>query len=96
MIGERPSTHTLDKRRRQLLYRAAHRGTREMDILLGGYVAASVAHMDEEELARMETLMDEPDDEMLNWLTGRAAPPAGVDATLIAAITAFHRRRSGR
>ena len=29
-------------RRRRLLYRASHRGTRETDLLVGGYVASRI------------------------------------------------------
>ena len=75
MAGSHRSRAALDKRRRQLLYRSAHRGTREMDILLGGYVAARIASMSDVELAGLERLMDQPDNDMLDWFTGQVEPP---------------------
>ena len=96
MAGSHRSRAALDKRRRQLLYRSAHRGTREMDILLGGYVAATIETMGDAELARLERLMEEPDNDMLHWFTGQAAPPGHVDAALIGAIAAFHTSKDDR
>ena len=51
----------LINRRRRAWFRAHHRGTREMDLLLGRYAAARLDAMDEEELSEFEQLLIEPD-----------------------------------
>ncbi len=64
-----------DPRRRRLLFRANHRGTRENDILLGGYVTARIATFSEPDLAALEAILDLPDPVLADWLTGRAPIP---------------------
>ena len=73
----------LDPRRRRLLYRATHRGTQEADLLIGGYVARHVAAMTEAELAATEAVLDHPDPDLADWLTGRRPIPPGADSPLL-------------
>jgi antitoxin CptB len=51
----------LEERRRRAQYRAAHRGTLEMDWLLGRYAAAALPAMPQAELDRFEGLLTLPD-----------------------------------
>ncbi len=71
-----PESASLDTRRRRLLYRATHRGTQENDILLGGFVRRHIGIFDELELAAVEALLEVPDNELADWLTGRIPLPA--------------------
>jgi antitoxin CptB len=71
---------------RQIIYRANHRGIKEMDILLGRYAQAKVPSMTEAEIMRFEALLDLPDSELLAWITGADAMPAGADSDMLAAI----------
>ena len=45
-------------RRRRLRYRAWHRGTRELDLLLGPFADAELDSMEPAELDRFEALLD--------------------------------------
>ena len=58
MTGTRLSSADLDPRRRKILFRAWHRGMREMDILYGKFADAELAKLSDEELGQFETLMD--------------------------------------
>lgn len=58
----------LETRRRRAVYRACHRGTKEMDWLLGRYAEARVAMMADPALARFEQFLALPDPELQNWL----------------------------
>src|SRR5665213_908302 len=72
----------LDVRRRRLLFRATHRGTQENDLMLGGFVRAHMATMDDADLIALEALLDLPDPDLADWLTGREPiPPAPDDPT---------------
>ena len=62
-------------RRKQILYRANHRGIKEMDIILGGYADAQVMSMSEAELDEFEAIMNEHDRDLLMWFTGEVLPP---------------------
>lgn len=80
----------LDDRRKRLLYRAWHRGIREMDYVLGSFANAALADMDDTELEQFEMLMQVPDPDMYKWLSGTVAVPANWDNALVRRIRSFH------
>lgn len=80
--------HTLDVRRRRLLFRATHRGTHENDLLIGGYVASRIDALTEAEVSALEEIMELPDTDLADWLTGRRPIPASVHSPLLRAIKA--------
>jgi antitoxin CptB len=79
----------LGMRRRRLRYRAWHRGTREMDLVLGPFADAHADSLSGEELQRLEGLMEEPDPQLLKWMMGHEAPPAHVDEPLLQRVIDF-------
>jgi antitoxin CptB len=86
----------LDQRRRRLRYRAWHRGTKEMDLVLGPYCDAHGPSLDHAELARLETLMDEADTDLLKWVMGQEEPHAAVDLELLGQLIAFRQTNAAR
>jgi antitoxin CptB len=64
-----------DPRRRRLLYRASHRGTKEADLMVGGFVARHVATLEAFELDALEAVLDLPDVDLADWLSGRRPVP---------------------
>ena len=76
-------------RRKRILYRSQHRGMREMDILLGNYVAANIGIMAEADLETLERLMDVPDQDLFGWMVGRVPVPANFDTPVYRAIIDF-------
>jgi antitoxin CptB len=81
-----PKPASLDARRRRLLYRATHRGTYENDILLGGFVQRHIDALDESELAALEALLELPENDLADWLTGRMPIAPEVDTPLLRRI----------
>lgn len=81
-----PESASVDVRRRRLLYRATHRGTQENDILFGGFVQRHLRAFDESELAALEALLDVPDNELADWLTGRLPIPPEVETPMLRRI----------
>ncbi len=75
---------------RRLIYRASHRGTREMDFLLGRFVMAHLPRWDEPTLRRWEALIGEADPDLGRWIF--AAPESAPEAyhTLIFELRRFH------
>jgi antitoxin CptB len=51
----------LATRRRRALYRATHRGSKELDFLLGRFAAETVETMSDTEISVMERLIETPD-----------------------------------
>ena len=82
--------------RRRLAYRAHHRGTKEMDLVLGSFASAHLENFDAEHLRRFEAVLEESDADFLSWITGQETIPDTTDANMISAIVAFANARHGR
>ena len=57
-------------RRKRLLFRCWHRGTREMDLILGRFADAEIASLSDAELGALERLIEVPDPDLYAALTG--------------------------
>ena len=81
MTGSTRSSDGLDDRRKRLLFRCWHRGTREMDLILGRFADAEIAGLSEDEIARLEHLIEVSDPDLYAALTGDRplAPEYAVD-----------------
>jgi antitoxin CptB len=77
-------------RRKRVRFRAWHRGIREADLILGGYIDAHLIDLDERGLAGFEALLEIPDPELVAWVTGEEAIPPERDTPLLRQIIAFH------
>jgi antitoxin CptB len=89
------STGDIELRRRKLRYRAWHRGTREMDLILGRFADAALEGMNEEELDQLEALMNLPDPDLLAWVLGQNPVPPEQDTSMFRRLAAFHSRGEG-
>lgn len=88
MTGSDHAPDPQDVRRKKLAYRAAHRGTKEMDLILGGYVAENIAAMSAADLDDLERIIDIPDADLDAWLTGKAPVPDDQKSDLLMSILA--------
>lgn len=79
----------LESRRRRALYRAHHRGTKEMDWLVGRFADARLDGLEGEGLALFERFLELPDPELQRWLMDGATPGTAFIG-LVAEIRAFH------
>jgi antitoxin CptB len=76
MTGSTRSSCGLDERRRRLLFRCWHRGTREMDLILGRFADAEIASLADDELAQLERLIEVSDPDLYAAMTGdKPLPP---------------------
>ncbi|HEY7749211.1 MAG TPA: succinate dehydrogenase assembly factor 2 [Aestuariivirgaceae bacterium] len=66
----RDSSQDLEARRKLLLWRASHRGIREVDLALGGFVRDNIDSMQPSELDELEALITLPDPQLLAWIMG--------------------------
>ncbi len=82
--------NTIDIRRKRALFRASHRGTKEMDWLLGRYAAAKLAEMEIHELSQFEQILHEADPQLQTWILDPAACPKAEYATILDALREFH------
>ena len=78
-----------DIRRKRLLFRSWHRGTREADLILGSFAETYLHGFDAHQLDRYEALLERPDAELFDWITGRTVPPPGHDTDVTRLLLAF-------
>lgn len=76
-------TEDLDPRRKRIIWRATHRGIREMDFVVGTFVKERIAAADEAELAELERILEIPDQDLMAWMTGALPVPADQTSSLL-------------
>jgi antitoxin CptB len=76
-------TEDLGVRRKRLLFRASHRGTKEADLLIGSFAQRHVAAMSGPELDAFEALLRNEDAKLVRWITGQDEPPPEADGPLM-------------
>jgi antitoxin CptB len=94
-MDETPAPAALEARRRRLLFRATHRGTRENDLLVGGFVAARIADFTDAEMVAIEEILELPDPAVSDWLTGRSALPDDPERPMLRAMREAAERGEG-
>ncbi|HEX4768396.1 MAG TPA: succinate dehydrogenase assembly factor 2 [Lichenihabitans sp.] len=85
-----------DIRRRRIAFRAWHRGTREMDLILGRFADVELSRLSAPELDAFEALMEHPDPELYRWVSGEASPPPDADTPFLARLRSFHKSAGSR
>ncbi len=89
-------TETIENRRKRLRFRSWHRGTKEMDLLIGSFADAHLAAFDSDQLDRFEALLDVPEPVVYDWILGRTPPPADQDHDVLQLLLAFDFQPPGR
>jgi antitoxin CptB len=89
------NSEKLELRRRKLKFRAWHRGTREMDLIVGRFAEAALAGMGEAEIAELEALLEVPDPDLFAWIAEQTAVPANYDTPVYRRLCDFHRQGLG-
>jgi antitoxin CptB len=83
---------TLDIRRKRLLFRSWHRGTREADLLLGAFAQTHIGGLSEAQLQCYEALLEQGDADLFDWVSGRASPPPEHDNDVLRLLISFRYR----
>jgi antitoxin CptB len=83
-------TDDLEARRRRASYRAHHRGTKEMDVLVGRYADARLVSYSVEQIERFERFMTIPDPALQQWILSGEGFNGIEFEDLVHDIRAFH------
>jgi antitoxin CptB len=75
-----------EHRLKRLRFRAWHRGTKEADLLIGGFFDAHGESWNDEEITLFEAMMEEQDVDIMAWAMGTAEVPARYQGTIITAL----------
>tara|TARA_B100000676_G_scaffold270295_1_gene286883 strand:- start:41 stop:304 length:264 start_codon:yes stop_codon:yes gene_type:complete len=60
----------IDELKKKIIYRSNYRGTREMDKLLGAFTKTYIDELDENDLLKLEKLLDVDDSNLYKFLNG--------------------------
>jgi len=78
-----------DARLKRLRFRAWHRGTREADMLIGGFFDRHHAAWSDDEVAWFETFLEEQDVDILAWAIGTAIVPERWQGAMMGRLQAL-------
>jgi antitoxin CptB len=79
----------LATRRKRLRYRSWHRGTREMDLILGRFADAHLGAFATEQLDRYAALLENGDPDLYGWIIGREPVPPEFDHDVMKLLQSF-------
>ncbi|MCK6418341.1 MAG: succinate dehydrogenase assembly factor 2 [Alphaproteobacteria bacterium] len=68
----------MDTFRKKLIFRSWHRGTKEMDLILGSFADRYVSGFSESELQAYEEILSHSDPDLYNWITGAEPVPENL------------------
>ncbi|MCV9997049.1 succinate dehydrogenase assembly factor 2 [Pararhizobium sp. YC-54] len=89
MTGITRTSADLDPRRKRILFRAWHRGIREMDLVFGQFADNELAGLAEADLDELETIMAEEDNDLVKWIVGEWPVPERYRTPLFARIASY-------
>ena len=76
----------LDFRRRRAKFRAWHRGTREADLMIGGFADRYLDGWNETDLDWFEAILEETDVDVMAWAIGTEGAPARYHGAQLTAL----------
>ena len=71
---------------KRLAWRAHHRGTKEADMMIGGFFDAHHAGWGERECSAFAEMLHEQDVDIMSWALGTAPPPERFAGPMIDAL----------
>jgi antitoxin CptB len=75
-----------DEETKRLHWRAHHRGTKEADLLIGGFFDAHHHQWDAVERALFEAMLDEQDADIMGWAHGTLEAPNRFEGPMMNAL----------
>ena len=86
MQNSETQVETVENFRKRLKFRAWHRGTREMDLILGSFADRNVEAFDADRLAEFEKLLECPDPDLYEWVSGQSKPPREEESVVMSLL----------
>jgi antitoxin CptB len=78
-----------DNRRRRLIFRSWHRGTREMDILMGSFADHVVPTLIPAQIDEFEALLECNDPDLYDWYTEKTPVPEADNSSVLVLFLGF-------
>lgn len=77
-MTDNQETTDLDKKRKKLIFRSWHRGTKEMDLIMGSFADQNLQDFTILELQQYERILQFSDPDLYDWISGKKEPPANL------------------
>ena len=84
----------IETAKKRLIFRSWHRGTREIDLMLGGFADAHLPGFNGEQVAAYDRFLKNNDPDIYNWITGQEPAPPDEDAGLMQLMLRFFKTAS--
>ena len=81
-------------RRKRLKFRSMHRGTKELDLILGAFARDHLDAMSDKQIDCYEAILDANEHDIYLWLTGQVPVPPEFDNDVMAQILSFEFSKS--
>lgn len=81
----------MDHKRKRLLFHCTHMGMKENDVMFGKFARAHVADLDDTQVAELEALLENNDQDLFHWVMGRVEVPAVWDTEMMKRLKAFNK-----
>ena len=88
-MPEQSQEDKIETMRKRLLFRSWHRGTREIDLLLGRFADAHLPDFNEAELNAYDRMLKNSDPDLYNWMTGAEPIPPAEDSAVMQMLIKF-------
>ena len=83
------TVETLENKRKRLIFRSWHRGTREMDIIMGSFADRHIPEFSESQLSEYDDILSLNDPDLYNWYTQKEDVPANLDTEVMGLLLSF-------
>ena len=83
----------VERQRKRLMFQCRHRGTKELDLVLGPFAEANLPTMNADELRNLSAFLSEIDPDIYDWLSGRESLPERLRNPVTDRLVAFGRQR---
>lgn len=74
--------------KKKLMYRAWHRGMKELDLLMGTFAEEQLQNLNQDELDQFEKLINAEDNDLLNYFNGKEPVPNALAGSVFDRIKA--------
>ena len=73
----------------KLIYRSWHRGTKELDLILGNFISENIQNLSDNEIENYEILLNCEDPDIYKWIVNQEEPYKSTLKDLICKIRAY-------
>jgi len=79
----------MDANRRKLLFRSEHRGTKEMDVILGTFARGFLVNATDDQVTHYADVLEENDPDLYNWISEREVLPADKTNPVLKSLVGY-------